>query len=94
MAKVDSKGRVVLPQSVREQLGIVPGTEVEIREKDGRAVIEPEKDPEQIIERMESLIDDAAASRTSHSYDDLDVIARDHADTIRRQARGSERDDE
>jgi len=94
MTKVDSKGRVVLPKGVRERLGIVPGTEVEIREKDGRAVIEPEKDPEQIIERMESLIDESATDRRSHSYEDLDVIARDHADTIRRQARGSERDDE
>jgi AbrB family looped-hinge helix DNA binding protein len=94
MAKVDSKGRVVLPQAVRERLGIVPGTEVEIRTKGGRAVIEPERDPEYIIERMESLIDEAAADRRSHSYEDLDVFARKHAETIRRQARASGRDDE
>ena len=94
MVKVDSKGRVVLPQGVRERLGIVPGTEVEIRAKDGHAVIEPERDPERIIERMESLIDDAAADRRSHSYEDLDLFAREHAETIRRQARTSTRDDE
>lgn len=94
MTKVDSKGRIVLPQRVRERLGIVPGTEVEVREEDGRAVVEPERDPERIIERMESLIEDAAADRTPRSDDDFDVYARDHADTIRRQAREAERDDE
>lgn len=94
MVKVDSKGRIVLPQRVRERLGIVPGAEVDIRAEDGRAVVEPERDPEGIIERMETLIEDAAADRTPRSDDDLDVYARDHADTIRRQAREAKRDDE
>jgi len=67
---------------------------VEIRAKDGRAVIEPERDPERIIERMESLIEEAAADRRSHPYEDLDLFAREHAETIRRQARTSARDDE
>lgn len=50
--------------------------------------------PERIIERMESLIEDAAADRTPRSDDDFDVYAQDHADTIRRQAHKAERDDE
>jgi len=58
MAKVDSKGRIVLPQDVRERLGITPGTEVDVHEEDGKAVVEPEDAPEQIIDRMEQLIDD------------------------------------
>lgn len=94
MVKVDSKGRIVLPQRVRERLGIAPGTEVEVREVEGRAVIEPERNPERIIDRMETLIKDAAGDRTPRSDDDFDVYARDHADTIRRQAREAKRDDE
>lgn len=54
---MDSKGRIVLPQEIRERLGITPGTEVEICEEDGKVVIEPETDPERIIERGENLIE-------------------------------------
>lgn len=92
MAKVDSKGRVVLPQSVRERLGIAPGSEVEIHEQDGRAVVEPEDDPEDIVEDLEGLIETAAADRDQTSYEDLDTQSRDHVDTIQRQA--NETDDE
>lgn len=94
MAKVDSKGRIVLPQELRECLGIAPGTEVEIRAEDGRAVVEPEDDPERIIDRMENLIEEAAADRQPIPYDELDAGAKDHADTIRRQARQAESDGE
>jgi AbrB family looped-hinge helix DNA binding protein len=61
MTTVDSKGRIVLPQEVRERLDITPGTEVKIHEEDGKAVVEPEDNPEQIIERMEQLIADTAS---------------------------------
>ncbi len=63
MTKVDSKGRIVLPKDVRERLGITPGTEVEIYEEDGKAVVEPEDDPQQIIDRMETLVAEAASKR-------------------------------
>lgn len=86
MAKVDSKGRIVLPQRVRERLGITPGSEVEIREQDGRAVVEPEDEPEDIVADLERLIETAAADREQTPYDDLDAQSRDHVDTIRRQA--------
>lgn len=85
MPTVDAKGRIVLPKEVRERLDIDPGTEVDVQEEDGRVVVEPERDPDEIIERMESLIEDAAADRTPPD-DDLDVYAREHAETIRRQA--------
>lgn len=94
MPKVDSKGRVVLPQSVWERLGIAPGSEVEIREKDGKAVVEPEDDPEDIVEDLEGLIEAAAADRDQTPYEDLDTQSRDHVDTIRRQASETETGDE
>ena len=97
MAKVDSKGRIVLPQKVRERLDITPGTEVEIREEDGKAVVEPEKDPDEIIARMEDLIGEkrevkeGPPSETEHGEtrpfsEQLDPIAQDFRENIRKGA--------
>jgi AbrB family looped-hinge helix DNA binding protein len=88
MTKVDSKGRIVLPKEVRERLGITPGTEVDIRQEDGKAVVEPEDNPEQIIERMEQLITETASERgeTSPLKNGADPVARKHRDAIRRGA--------
>lgn len=94
MAIVDSKGRIVLPKELREALGITPGTEVEIHEKDGKAVVEPEDDPERIIERMEALISGIPGDRHPTPYDELDPQSKDHVDTIRRQAQQSDSIDE
>ena len=93
MAKVDSKGRIVLPQEVRDRLGITPGTEVEIHEEDGKAVVEPEDDPEQIIERMEQLVEETSSQRgeTTPLGDGVDPIAQKHRDAVRR---GAEKDDD
>jgi AbrB family looped-hinge helix DNA binding protein len=85
MVTVDSKGRIVLPQEVRERLRIKPGTEVDVHEEDGKAVVEPEDDPEEIIERMEPFIAAAATDRVAPG-EERHPLAEDHAETIRRQA--------
>jgi AbrB family looped-hinge helix DNA binding protein len=82
---VDSEGRVVLPQDVRERLDISPGTEVTVRERDGVAVVEPENDPERVIERMEALIEDAPDTEPT-PYEALDPRSRKQVDNIREQA--------
>ena len=88
MAKVDSKGRIVLPKELRERLGITPGTEVDIQEKDGKAIVEPEDDPEQIIDRMERLIAEASSERGTRKLldEEADPIVKKHMDAIRRGA--------
>ena len=85
MAKVDSKGRIVLPQEVRERLGLTPGTEVEIHEESGKAVVEPEADPEQILERMERLVAETSSEQgeTTPLDDGVDPIAQRHRDAVR-----------
>ncbi|WP_049902695.1 AbrB/MazE/SpoVT family DNA-binding domain-containing protein [Halococcus agarilyticus] len=85
MATLDSKGRIVLPKEVRERLGITPGTEVDVREEDGKAIVEPEDDPEQIIDRMEQLIGETASERgeTTPLDDAVDPIARKHRAAVR-----------
>jgi len=93
MVKVDSKGRIVLPQELRERLGIMAGTEVEVREEDGKAVVEPEDDPEQVIERMERLVEEASSDREETTPADRgpNPVARKHRDAVRR---GAEKTDE
>lgn len=86
MAKVDSKGRIVLPQDLRERLGLEPGTEVDVREEEGRAVVEPEDRPEDIIADLERQIKDAASRRKQTPKAELGPIARDHLETIQRGA--------
>lgn len=88
MPTVDSKGRIVLPRELRERLGLTPGAEVEVHEDDGRAVVEPEDDPEQIIERMERLVAETATSgeETTPLDEKIDPVARKHRDAVRRGA--------
>lgn len=87
MPKVDAKGRVVLPQELRERLDIAPGTEVEVREEDGEVVIRPEADPERILERLDRLVDEAASRRGETTpLDATDPAARRHRDAVRRGA--------
>jgi AbrB family looped-hinge helix DNA binding protein len=88
MAKVDSKGRIVLPQEVRERLGITPGTEVDIHEEDGKAVVEPEDNPDEILERMEQLVEESSSKRgeTTPLPEGVDPIAQKHSDAVQRGA--------
>jgi len=83
---VDSKGRLVLPQSVRERLEITPGTEVTVREEDGRVVVDPAEDPDAVIERMERLIEETAADGETRPLGDATPVAEKHRETVRRAA--------
>ncbi|UPW02072.1 AbrB/MazE/SpoVT family DNA-binding domain-containing protein [Halorussus gelatinilyticus] len=90
MTKVDSKGRIVLPKDLRERLGLDSGTEVTVREEEGRAVVEPEESADEIICDLENRIEEAASRRERPHYDDVEGEARDHLETIRRQASDSD----
>ncbi|MDB2242803.1 AbrB/MazE/SpoVT family DNA-binding domain-containing protein [Halorubrum ezzemoulense] len=84
MTKVDSKGLIVLPQEVRDRLGITPGTEVDIREKDGKAVVEPEDSPDEILDKMEQLIEEASSNQreTTPISEGADPVAHRHRDAV------------
>jgi len=91
MPTVDSKGRIVLPKEVRERLGITPGTEVEVHADAEKAVVEPEPDPETIIDRMDRLVAETAPEPGETTpLNDIDPIARKHRDAIRRGAADSD----
>jgi len=91
MTKVDPKGRIVLPQQIRERLGFTAGTEVEIHEEEGKAVVEPVPVPEQVIERVERLVEETASSRGQRAQIDHgdDPIAQKHRNAVRRGAETS-----
>jgi AbrB family looped-hinge helix DNA binding protein len=38
---IDHAGRVVIPKSLREQVGLLPGTQIEIQVRNGHLEIEP-----------------------------------------------------
>lgn len=88
MATVDTKGRVTLPKEVREDLGLEPGTEVEIHDEDGKVVIEPERTPEDIIVELERRTEEPY--ELASSVEKPGPIASDHLDAIRRGANRNE----
>jgi AbrB family looped-hinge helix DNA binding protein len=55
--RVDEKGRVTLPQSIRESLGIEAGEAVTVELDDGRVVIRPRVSREAFVEEMAGCID-------------------------------------
>jgi AbrB family looped-hinge helix DNA binding protein len=48
---IDGAGRVVIPKSLRERLGLQGGEVLDIRERDGRIEIEPAPTPMRLAER-------------------------------------------
>lgn len=102
MVRVDAKGRIVLPSEVRDQLGLGPGSEVVVSAQSGQAIVEPETDPTQLIDDLETMIDEAAANREHRRESETDEaglplgedpIAANHRDVIRQGAARTEPDD-
>ena len=50
--RITSKGQVTIPQEIREQLGLLPLTEVEFTVERGRAVIKPKRGAASRAERI------------------------------------------
>ena len=50
-ASLDSAGRLTVPEPIRQQAGLVPGMELEIRFRDGRVEIEPARRAVRVVKR-------------------------------------------
>lgn len=61
--RIDDKGRVTLPQSIREAVGLDAGEEVTVELDDGAIVIRPEVDRGSFVETMVGCIDDETRIR-------------------------------
>lgn len=53
---IDSGGRVVIPKTVRDALGLAPGARVEVVARDGLVVIVPQSAPMRLVERDGLLV--------------------------------------
>lgn len=77
---IDSAGRVVIPKSLREALGLVGGQSLEINERDGRLEIVPAPTPMRLVEEDDGVVAVADA--------DMPVLTADMVrDTLERTRR-------
>ncbi len=53
---IDAAGRLIVPKALRDELGLVPGRELEIRARDGALVIEPVPTPVSLVRRGKVLV--------------------------------------
>ena len=53
---IDSAGRLVIPKKIREQAGLKPGMELEVRCRDGRVEVEPAEQPVRLERRGRFLV--------------------------------------
>jgi len=53
---IDAAGRVVIPKSLRQALGLKPGQELEIRAGDGRLELEIASTPMQLKKRGRGVV--------------------------------------
>jgi AbrB family looped-hinge helix DNA binding protein len=54
-AAIDRAGRVVIPKSLRDSLGLQPGQALEVSVRDGRIEIEPAPTPMRLVRRRGHL---------------------------------------
>jgi AbrB family looped-hinge helix DNA binding protein len=52
---IDSAGRVVIPKSLRDALGLVAGEALEITERDGRLEIVPAATPMRLVDEGDGV---------------------------------------
>jgi len=56
LATIDGDGRVVVPEEIRERLGLLPGIQVELVEVDGVLEISPSVTDMRVIDRDGALV--------------------------------------
>jgi len=78
--RITSKGQVTIPQDIRDQLGLLPHTEVEFVVERGRAVIRPKAGAPTIGELTVRRL--RQGPRMSMSSKQLMALLRDEPDEI------------
>ncbi|MEZ3172534.1 AbrB/MazE/SpoVT family DNA-binding domain-containing protein [Halorubrum sp. RMP-47] len=88
MTRVDSEGRILLPEGIRERLDMTPGTEVAVREEGRKVVVEPATSPDEILERMEQMIKEMSPNQKGGTPlgEKANLTAHKHKDAIQRRA--------
>lgn len=71
--RVDEKGRVTIPQHIRESLQIDPGEVVAIEQDDGRIVIRPRISRENFVETIDGCINEETRDDDAELVDPRDL---------------------
>lgn len=53
---IDAAGRIIIPKSLRDELGLHPGLTLEIRTSDGALLIEPLPTPVSLVRRGKRVV--------------------------------------
>jgi AbrB family looped-hinge helix DNA binding protein len=70
---IDAAGRLVIPQQIRRQAGLQPGTVLDVRWNDGRIEIEPEPLAVRLVRKGRLLVavpEDDVDELTSNTVED------------------------
>lgn len=73
--QIDAKGRVTIPQSIREQLNLDAGEHVTIEIEDGTVVIHPQISREEFIATMTGCITAETRRETAEALTPRDLKA-------------------
>lgn len=73
--RLDSKGRVTIPQSIRESLNLEPGEEVTVELVDGRVVVQPRVSREEFIDTMAGCVNADTRADEAEPADPLELKA-------------------
>lgn len=71
---IDGAGRLVVPKSLRDQLGLRAGTALEIRVRDGRLELEPAATPMRLVRRGGGLVATADEALPPIDADDVRAV--------------------
>jgi AbrB family looped-hinge helix DNA binding protein len=76
-AAIDSAGRVVVPKAIRDELRLLPGSELTIRIRDGALVLEPEPTQVALVRRGRVVVAKPKEPLPKMTQDDVrDVLER------------------
>ena len=73
--RVDEKGRITIPQAIRESLQIDPGEAVAIEVEDGRIVIRPNISRADLVKTLDGCISEATRAADADDLDPRDLKA-------------------
>jgi AbrB family looped-hinge helix DNA binding protein len=71
--RVDEKGRITIPQAMRESLQIDPGEEVAIEVEDGHIVVRPQISRRELVETLDGCINDQTRAADADDLDPADL---------------------
>lgn len=85
MPEIDDEGRLPLPDEILECYHLEPGTTVRVETEGGRIVLEPERPPEEILARMDELLEEVRNGeiQRAETANENDPFARSHREKIR-----------